>query len=101
MARGGLPIGLVAGAVYDRIEFQLGPGDRLLLVSDGITECPGPDGHDLGDEGLEALLRRNASLDSPALLESIPWELAGFSGLDEFPDDVSGVIFDYLGGAAG
>ncbi|MES2144264.1 MAG: SpoIIE family protein phosphatase [Pseudomonadota bacterium] len=97
LGAGGLPIGLVAGATYDRIEFRLDRGDRLLLVSDGITECPGPKGQDLGEEGLEALLRRNAGMDSPALLESIPWELAAFSGLDEFPDDVSGVIFDYLG----
>jgi phosphoserine phosphatase RsbU/P len=100
LGAGGLPVGLVAGAAYDRVEFRLERGDRLLLVSDGITECPGPDGHDLGEEGLEDLLRRNAGMDSPALLESIPWELAAFSGLDEFPDDVSGVIFDYLGGTA-
>ncbi len=100
LGAGGLPIGLVAGAAYDRIEFRLSPGDRLLLVSDGITECPGPAGHDLGEEGLEALLRRNVGMSSPALLESIPWELAAFSGMDEFPDDVSGVIFDFLGGTS-
>ena len=100
LGAGGLPIGLVAGATYDRIEFGLAPGDRLLLVSDGITECPGPDGNDLGEDGLEAILHRNSAMDSAALLEFIPWELAAFSGLEEFPDDVSGVIFDYLGGAA-
>jgi phosphoserine phosphatase RsbU/P len=98
---GGLPIGLVPGAAYDRVEFRLRCGDRLLLVSDGITECPGPMGHDLGDDGLDAMLRRNAGLDSPALLETIPWELAAFSGMDDFPDDVSGVIFDYLGESVG
>jgi phosphoserine phosphatase RsbU/P len=101
IGEGGLPIGLVPGATYDRVEFRLRCGDRLLLVSDGITECPGPMGHDLGDDGLDAMLRRNAGLDSPALLETIPWELAAFSGMDDFPDDVSGVIFDYLGESVG
>lgn len=97
LGHGGLPIGLIPGAQYDRIDFQLAPGDRLLLVSDGITECPGQDGSDLGEDGLEALLCGNHDLDSAALLELIPWELARFSGTEEFPDDVSGVLFDYSG----
>jgi phosphoserine phosphatase RsbU/P len=97
LGQGGLPIGLVPGAGYDRVAFRLCPGDRLLLVSDGITECPGQDGTDFGDEGLEALLRHHARLDSKALLELIPWELAAFSGTEDFPDDVSGVVFDYTG----
>lgn len=97
LGRGGLPIGLVPGAKYERVAFRLCPGDRLLLVSDGITECPGQDGTDFGEEGLEALLRNHVGLDSKALLELIPWELASFSGTEEFPDDVSGVIFDYIG----
>ncbi len=94
---GGLPIGLVPGATYERTTFRLKRGDRLLLVSDGITECPGQDGHDFGEDGLEALLGRNASLQSAELLAAIPWELASFSGSDDFPDDVSGVLFDFLG----
>jgi phosphoserine phosphatase RsbU/P len=94
---GGLPIGLIPGADYDTVDFQLRAGDRLLLVSDGITECPGPDGHDLGEDGLESLLIRNVALDSAALLELLPWELAAFSGTEEFPDDVSGICFDYTG----
>ncbi len=36
---GGFPIGLVPEADYDQVDFQLNPGDRLLLYSDGITEC--------------------------------------------------------------
>jgi phosphoserine phosphatase RsbU/P len=97
LGQGGLPIGLIASADYDVTPFQLFAGDRLLLVSDGVTECPGPDGNDFGEDGLETLLIRNAALDSVSLLEIIPWDLAHFSGGDEFPDDVSGIIFDYSG----
>lgn len=94
---GGMPIGLIDQADYSVTEFTLNPGDRLVLVSDGITECPGPDGSDLGAEGLLGLLAKNSSLNSTDLLEALIWDLAAYSGTDEFPDDVSGVIFDYLG----
>lgn len=97
LGEGGMPIGLIDDADYTLTAFQLYPGDRLVLVSDGVTECPGPDGADLGEDGFLALLDKNAGLDSPSLLEALIWDLAAHSGTDEFPDDVSGVIFDYLG----
>lgn len=96
LGNGGLPVGLIEGARFDRVTAQLSPGDRLFLMSDGVTECPGPDG-DLGEEGLRDILMRNAALDSPALLDALLWDLNRFSGGGDFPDDVSGILFDYLG----
>ncbi|NHX28342.1 serine/threonine-protein phosphatase, partial [Escherichia coli] len=36
---GGVPVGLIPGAGYESFEIRLGPGDRLLLYSDGFTEA--------------------------------------------------------------
>jgi sigma-B regulation protein RsbU (phosphoserine phosphatase) len=94
---GGMPIGLIDGADYALTEFWLQPGDRLVIMSDGATECPDPDEQELGTEGFEALLTKNAELCSAELLEALVWDLVAFSGQEEFPDDVSGLIFDYLG----
>lgn len=94
---GGLPIGLLPDARYDRISLSLAPGDRLFLGSDGFTECPGADGADLGDDGLRRILARNARLPGPVLLETMVWDLAAHAGRDDFPDDVSALIFDYAG----
>ncbi len=94
---GGLPIGLIDKAAYDRTEAVLRPADRLFIMSDGITECPGEDGSELGEEGLRQLLRRNAALDSPALLEALVWDLQAYADGADFRDDVSGLIFDYRG----
>ncbi len=94
---GGLPIGLIEDAVYEQFSFELQSGDRLFLVSDGVTECPDRNGKELGEEGLVDLLRRNFTLPSAQLLESLVWELNLFTDGADFPDDVSGLMFDYLG----
>ncbi len=94
---GGMPIGLIDNADYALTEFRLHPGDRLVIVSDGVTECPDPAEEELGTDGFLRLLVKNADLPSPALLEALIWDLGQYSGRDEFPDDVSGLIFTYLG----
>ena len=99
IGEGGMPIGLIPGATYDSVSIQLLPGDRLFLVSDGVTECPDPEGNELGTEGLQAMLQRSADLSSPKLLEALMWDLSAYSGGRDFPDDVSGIIFDYAGPA--
>lgn len=54
---GGLPIGLIEDAQFEDHVFQLEPGDRLLLYSDGFTETVLPDGSFLDSDGLIALVR--------------------------------------------
>lgn len=97
LGNGGLPIGLISGATFERLETWLFPGDRLLLISDGVTECPDPSGQELGEAGLTGILQRNAGLNSPDLLEALVWNLYGHSGGQDFPDDVSGILFHFKG----
>ncbi|MCF4118371.1 SpoIIE family protein phosphatase [Rhodovulum sulfidophilum] len=92
---GGLPLGLIPGAGFEGCEVGLRPGDRLLLVSDGITECPAPDGAQLGDDGLRFLIETHAATRGPAFLDAIQAGLTFFAGRDEFPDDVSAVLFEF------
>ena len=94
---GGLPVGLIPDAAYDDTHLTLRRGDRLFLMSDGITECPGDGGFELGEDGLARMLTRLVDLDSAALLEALVWDLARHAGTDRLPDDVSGLILDYRG----
>lgn len=95
LGQGGLPIGLIPDASYERTECRLAPGDRVLLLSDGVTECPDVSGHALGEEGLATLLHANAGLNPEALMEALVWSLHDRMGRADLRDDVSGVMFDY------
>lgn len=97
LGNGGLPIGLIPGASYNCVEAQLYPGDRLFLMSDGVAECPDPFGNELGENGIEQILQANSGLSSAEMLEALIGDLTTFHGGPDFPDDVSGVILDYLG----
>lgn len=63
-----MPVGLFDFATYTGTQVQLQPGDRIILVSDGITEAEGPDGEFYGTERLkEAAL----SADTEAIFGSV------------------------------
>jgi sigma-B regulation protein RsbU (phosphoserine phosphatase) len=94
LGNGGLPVGLVPDVRYERLDARIAAGDRLLLVSDGFTECPLPGGCEFGEDGLIESLRRSVHLNGADLLESMVWDLTRQSGSDSFPDDVSGIILD-------
>ncbi|ODM42215.1 PP2C family protein-serine/threonine phosphatase [Cereibacter johrii] len=95
LGQGGLPVGLLPDATFERSETRLLPGDRLFLLSDGVTECPDPSGHELGEAGLVRLLAEHAALGSEELMEALVWALHERMGGGDFRDDVSGVLFDY------
>lgn len=94
---GGLPVGLFADVEFEEFTVTLAPGDRLILSSDGITECPGVSEAMLGEEGFETLMRQLENSRGPQLLETLMWLLADYAGDQSFPDDISAVLFEYGG----
>jgi serine phosphatase RsbU (regulator of sigma subunit) len=52
----GVPIGIIDGFEYDLASIQIGPGDRLILYTDGINEAPSAQGEMFGIERLQRLV---------------------------------------------
>jgi phosphoserine phosphatase RsbU/P len=98
VGEGGLPVGLIGDARYSRVEVQMHPGDRLLLVSDGLTEATDGEGNELGEDVVIGLAAAQRDLPIDAMLEALVWTLAEKSGATEFADDVSAVAYEFTGG---
>lgn len=92
---GGMPVGLIPDAQFETFETVLRPGDRLVLYSDGITECTCPSGDMLEEEGLGQWLGELRKQSGPDALAEILTRLAVFAGHADFDDDVSAAIFDF------
>lgn len=95
LGSGGLPVGLFADAQWDGTETVLHPGDRLIITSDGVTECPDPGGAELGEAGLARLLRESGRCGDQDRLDALLAALAAHHGSADFPDDVSLLLFDH------
>ncbi len=57
---GGLPLGVVASLVYEETTLYLHPGDRLLMMSDGVAEARRANGELFGFERVRNLSNQSA-----------------------------------------
>jgi len=94
---GGHPVGLLVDASYRARRLRLAPGDRLLIHSDGVTECTDASGRLLGEAGLRRLMGRLRELRGLACLDALVWQLAGHGASDRFDDDISAVLVEFTG----
>ena len=88
------PVGLIDHGEYARVSFDLEPGDRLMLYSDGITECPNADDVLLDDEGLQSIMERHADVRGLEFVSATVDELVAYHGKTDFPDDLSAVVIE-------
>lgn len=91
---GGPPVGLIAGAEFERVRVRLGPGDSFLAYSDGLTECADTWGDMLEEEGLMALLAA-APPDTERAVSGIEEALRDHCGINDFADDISMLLFRF------
>jgi serine phosphatase RsbU (regulator of sigma subunit)/pSer/pThr/pTyr-binding forkhead associated (FHA) protein len=88
---GNLPVGLLADAVYESDRCQMKPGDRLILVTDGVTEAENARGDMFDSERLEKVAGKSLSMDD------IFTAVADFCGGTPLNDDCTVVEMIYSG----
>lgn len=91
---GGIMIGVLPDPVFPEQSAQLQPGDKVLLYTDGLTECRSPAGELFGLERLYEVLCRHGALPCDALVEQLVGEAQRFSGNRPFPDDLTILVLE-------
>jgi len=92
LVRSGPALGMFDGAHYESSQLCLGPGDLLLLYTDGLTEAANPIGEFYDADRLKELLRQNADLPANLLIQTIIQAARQFIGYEVFLDDVALVV---------
>jgi serine phosphatase RsbU (regulator of sigma subunit) len=87
-----LIVGLIADASYEASRCKLSPGERILLVTDGITEVENGAGEQFGDAELDRVIQ---STSLGAMLDCV----AKFQATNEAQDDWTLVDIRYEGDA--
>jgi len=95
IGKGGLPVGLVEKATYDSYRDHLHPGDRILIISDGLTESHDPSGKLLGGEGMKKILSKYRTSKGLDLFDHLLEDLKVYAASQYFNDDVSAVMVEY------
>jgi phosphoserine phosphatase RsbU/P len=89
----GMVIGRLRRAAYTEASAVLGPGDRLLLFTDGIPEAASLTGEQFGDERLRSFLTEHAALPAGAIADALLARIAAWTGRNEgFDDDLTLVV---------
>ncbi len=89
LGSGGLPVGLLPDADYMEDCYQIEPGDRLFLYTDGIIECTNAQGDRFTQEKLLRFLSEGRDMSLKKLMRKMGEELVRFHGDHSFEDDVS------------
>ena len=85
----GLPVGLFAHADYDEAEVEFGPGDRLYLYSDGVTDTMNETNEDFGMAGLVGSLEETRGLTLSETVREVRRAVDRWRGPKEPEDDLT------------
>jgi sigma-B regulation protein RsbU (phosphoserine phosphatase) len=88
----GLGLGMLPGLSYDVGTAVLGPGEILVLYTDGVTESRNSKGEEFGAERLADIVRSEREKDAPAIVDAVFHGLTEFAGCGDPYDDRTLVV---------
>ncbi len=90
-------VGVMEGMEYAEREWELKPGDRLFVYSDGVTEAEDQNETQFGNDRLVEVLNGMKDKSQKEILEELGRILTDFSGEDNQFDDITMLGFTYFG----
>jgi serine phosphatase RsbU (regulator of sigma subunit) len=90
----GIALGILGEAGYEMLEVPFGPGDRLVLYTDGITEASNPADEEFGEERLMAAVVTRRAAATEAFVSGILADVHGFCAGVRPRDDQTLLVLD-------
>jgi sigma-B regulation protein RsbU (phosphoserine phosphatase) len=97
LSANGMPLGIDPGQAYATVEWQLAPGDRLFLFTDGIYEARDRGGRLFGRDRLQNVLRQRTGLPLERLTKEVVDQVKDFMEGSEFEDDFTVLAIEWTG----
>jgi len=94
LGKGGFPVGMLPEVDFEEIGFQLSRGDRLILYSDGVTECINEHKEMLSEERFLTILQKERRVHLDSFVKRIGDSLRKWKGEGEFQDDVTLLVLE-------
>jgi phosphoserine phosphatase RsbU/P len=88
---GGMVLGIFPENVYEQSELPIGPGDRLIFYTDGITEARSGDGEEYGEDRLAAIAVQSHTAPIEAMKDAVLADVNAFTG-GKFDDDATLIV---------
>ena len=97
----GFPLGMFPQATYETGAVKLGPGDLVVLFTDGIPEGRNAQSEDFTEERLKSLVLNHRGLSAAQLSQIIIGDVQGFATGTEPCDDITLVVIKRNGMSPG
>jgi sigma-B regulation protein RsbU (phosphoserine phosphatase) len=95
-------LAVVSEARFTSRSLKMAPGDRVVVITDGVLEAPGAEKELFGDARIDDLLEAQRALPTDALAGSILDHLRLHSGDDALThDDITLLVLEFVPGPGG
>jgi sigma-B regulation protein RsbU (phosphoserine phosphatase) len=88
----GVALGMFERSTFGAAETFIGPGDTLVLYSDGITEAEDPLGRPFEEAGLESVIATYAAFDAAGMAAEMVRAVERHANATRFADDLTVLI---------
>lgn len=89
LSTGGCCVGMYERAEFEEEEIALSPGDRVVLLTDGLTDIKDKNGHLFGIEGLKVLLQKYTNQKENHFIENVSQEIITRHASQTQTDDIT------------
>lgn len=93
-----LPLGMFEETQYDIQQFDLAPGDRLVVLSDGVSAARSPAGVEFGSVELERMVRHTRVLSAAETVRLLMGRLLDYHEGQPLHDDAVAICLDWRPG---